>query len=97
MTDRNKQAQLDKAKADIEAGNCRVAIPSLFDTERVFSYRGLVAARGDNMTLHQRMDEELYANNVEVSQRTLQSLITEFRAVRSSTEQLFEKYDRRPE
>ena len=62
----------------------------IIDTERVFSYRGLVAARGDNLTLHQRMDEELYANNVDVSHRTLQSLISEFRAVRSSTEQLFE-------
>src|SRR5882672_12704000 len=50
----------------------------IIDTERVFSYRGLVAARGDNMTLHQRMDEELYANNVDVSHRTLQSLISEF-------------------
>ena len=59
------------------------------DTERVFSYRALAAARGDNVTPHYRMDEELYANNVEVSERTLQSLISEFRAVRSSTEQLF--------
>src|SRR6266498_3787134 len=56
----------------------------IIDTERVFSYRALVAARGDNMTLHQRMDEELYANNVDASRRTLQSLLSEFSAVRSS-------------
>src|SRR6266487_1525718 len=62
----------------------------MIDTERVFSYRALVAARGDDMTPHYRMDEELYANNVEVSHRTIQSLISEFEAVRSSTEQLFE-------
>ena len=62
----------------------------MIDTERVFSYRGLVAARGDGATPHYRMDEELYAGNVDVSQRTLQSLIAEFRAVRASTEQLFE-------
>jgi len=36
------------------------------------------------------MDEELYAKNVDVSQRTFQSLISEFQAVRSSTEKLFE-------
>jgi uncharacterized damage-inducible protein DinB len=62
----------------------------VIDTERVFSYRALAAARGDNLTLHQRMDEELYAGNVEVSHRTLQSLLSEFKAVRSSTELLFE-------
>jgi uncharacterized damage-inducible protein DinB len=62
----------------------------LIDTERVFSYRALVAARGDAATPHYRMDEELYANNVDVSPRTLQSLIGEFQAVRSSTEKLFE-------
>jgi len=62
----------------------------IIDTERVFSYRALVAARGDATTPHYRMDEELYASNVDVSQRTLQSLISEFKAVRVSTEYLFE-------
>jgi uncharacterized damage-inducible protein DinB len=61
----------------------------IIDTERVFSYRGLVAARGDDITVH-RMDEKLYASNADVSQRTRESLISEFRAVRTSTEQLFE-------
>jgi len=62
----------------------------IVDTERVFSYRGLVAARGDVSTPHYRMDEELYARNVDVSNRSLQSLISEFKAVRASTQQLFE-------
>jgi len=60
----------------------------IIDTERVFSYRGLVAARGDSSP-HYRMDEELYARNVAVSGRSIQSLISEFKAVRDSTEQLF--------
>ena len=60
----------------------------IIDTERVFAYRGLTAARGDACP-HYRMDEELYASNVDVSQRTLQSLISEFKAVRASTEHLF--------
>ena len=61
----------------------------MIDTERVFSYRALAAARGDSSP-HYRMNEEVYARNVDVSQRALQSLITEFKAVRLSTEQLFE-------
>ena len=61
----------------------------IIDTERVFSYRGLVAARGDSSPQY-RMDEELYAGNVAVSGRSLESLISEFKAVRDSTEQLFE-------
>jgi len=61
----------------------------LIDTERVFSYRGPVAARGDASPRF-RMDEELYAGNVNVSRRSLQSLISEFQAVRASTEQLYD-------
>jgi uncharacterized damage-inducible protein DinB len=61
----------------------------IIDTERVFSYRGLVAARGDSSP-HYRMDEQLYASNVDVSHRTLQSLISEFKDVRASTGQLYE-------
>jgi hypothetical protein len=36
------------------------------------------------------MDEELYARNVDVSHRSLHSLISEFKAVRASTEQLYQ-------
>ena len=60
----------------------------IIDNERVFSYRGLVAARGDASPQY-RMDEELYARNVDVSQRSLQSLLAEFKAVRASTEYLY--------
>jgi uncharacterized damage-inducible protein DinB len=61
----------------------------LIDTERVFCYRALAAARGDT-TPHFRMDEELYAKNVDVSPRTLESLLSEFQAVRTASERLFE-------
>jgi len=60
----------------------------IIDTERVFSYRGLTAVRGD-ASPHYRMDEELYAGNVDVLRRSRQSLISEFKAVRASTEQLY--------
>jgi uncharacterized damage-inducible protein DinB len=62
----------------------------MIDTERVFSYRAFVTARGDTAAPHYRMDEALYARNVDVSQRSLQSLISEFKAVRSATEALVE-------
>jgi hypothetical protein len=61
----------------------------IIDTERVFSYRGLVAARGDESP-HYRMDEQLYAGNVDVSRRSLASLLAEFKAVRASTQLLYE-------
>jgi uncharacterized damage-inducible protein DinB len=62
----------------------------IIDTERVFAYRGLVAARGDTITVQHRMDEQLYASNVDVSGRSVDSLIFEFNAVRRATETLFE-------
>jgi hypothetical protein len=61
----------------------------IIDTERVFSYRGLVAARGDESP-HYRMDERLYAGNVDVTRRSLPSLLAEFNAVRASTQVLYE-------
>ena len=62
----------------------------IIDTEWVFSYRALATARGDGETPVYRMDEELYARNVDVTSRTLGSLIAEFNAVRTATEYLFE-------
>lgn len=64
----------------------------IIDTERVFSNRGLMAARGDANTLVQRMDEELYAGNVNVDKRTMQNLLEEFSIVRDSTEILFKNF-----
>lgn len=60
----------------------------IIDTERVFGYRGLAAARGDTTSVY-RMDEELYARNVDVSDRSMSDLISEFKIVRTGTEYLF--------
>jgi len=60
----------------------------IIDTERVFAYRALAAARGDAAPMY-RMDEELYAGNVDVSNRTMEDLISEFEVVRSGTRFLF--------
>jgi uncharacterized damage-inducible protein DinB len=60
----------------------------IIDTERVFACRALFAARGDAAPVY-RMDEELYAGNVDVSSRTMGNLIAEFESVRSATDFLF--------
>lgn len=60
----------------------------IIDTERVFAYRALAAARGDTTPVY-RMDEELYAGNVDVSNRPMEDLISEFKTVRNASEFLF--------
>lgn len=62
----------------------------LIDTERVFAYRALVGARADSSTILPYMEEDEYARNADVSLRTVQSLIAEFKAVRGATLSLFE-------
>ena len=58
------------------------------DTERIFQYRSLCLARGEKQNLP-GFDENEYAAAVDVSKRSLQSLIEEFNAVRQSTVLLF--------
>jgi uncharacterized damage-inducible protein DinB len=60
------------------------------DTERIFSYRALVALRGDSQSLLPSMDENLFAANADVSKRTMQDIIEEFNAIRIATTKLFE-------
>src|SRR6476619_6235127 len=47
----------------------------IIDTERVFAFRALAAARGDEASVYW-MDEELYFFNVDVSNRTIGDLIS---------------------
>jgi hypothetical protein len=59
------------------------------DTERVMAYRALWFARGSTSPLPS-MDQESFAvGALNVSRRSAESLITEFKAVRSSTLALF--------
>lgn len=61
----------------------------LSDTERVFQYRILAFARGDKNELP-GFDEELYANNSFANERTLESLLEEYRLIRKSSQILLE-------
>lgn len=56
----------------------------IIDTERGFSYRAIVCLRRDGKTPLYRMDEDLFASNVNVANRSMESLIEEFLAVRKS-------------
>ncbi len=57
----------------------------IIDTERVMAYRAFVAARADDITMLHPMDENKYAANAAVTNRSLASIITEFDAVRNAT------------
>lgn len=61
----------------------------IMDTERVMSYRALAAARGDNKSSLPSMDENNYAANADVTNRTMQDLLEEFKAIRTATAKLF--------
>ena len=54
------------------------------DTERIMSYRALRFARNDRTELP-GFEENFYAENAEVKNRTLEDLFTEFEMVRAST------------
>ncbi|WP_345766269.1 DinB family protein [Chryseobacterium endophyticum] len=56
----------------------------LSDTERVFQYRILAIARGDQNELP-GFDEDLYSNQSFASDRSLNSLIEEYKLIRKSS------------
>lgn len=58
------------------------------DTERIMCYRALCIARGDARDLP-GFDEDLYAASTEANERSIDSLVTEFRSVRAATCTLF--------
>ena len=62
----------------------------LIDAERVFTYRALVGARGDNEQQLQSFDENNYVKNSHAHLRSMDSLFEEFKAVRRASEMLFE-------
>lgn len=61
----------------------------IVDTERVMSYRALVAARGDVTTVLYGMDENLYAENAPYPGRPMQDILEEFSSVRRASVKLF--------
>jgi hypothetical protein len=64
----------------------------LIDGERVFTYRAVTFARKDATSLPS-FDENIWAQNAKANNRKWKDLIEEFKAVRKSTEQLFQSFD----
>ncbi|MDN5202783.1 DinB family protein [Fulvivirgaceae bacterium BMA10] len=56
----------------------------MIDTERGFSFRALVCVRSDDRIPLYALDEDFYASNVDVTERSMEDLIEEFLAVRKS-------------
>ena len=65
----------------------------IIDTERIFSYRILVILRNDAATTLQSFDDNQYADNAKADNRTMTSLIEEFKVVRKSTFILLENIE----
>ena len=66
----------------------REVLQHIIDAERVFAYRALCFARGEQQVLPS-FDENLYAENSHADSRGWQELIAELVATRQSTEKLF--------
>ncbi len=66
----------------------RQVVGHLADTERIFTYRALAAARGETGSL-QPFDENAYVEHADFDARTLGSLLGEWTAVRRATLALF--------
>lgn len=69
----------------------REALLHIIDTERIFSYRALRVARNDQ-TLLPGFDQNAYVPASNADNRSWQSLLTEYVAVREATIQLFKNF-----
>lgn len=68
-------------------------IQHCIDTERIMSYRALCFARNDDTVLP-GFDENVYAKNTYLANRTIESLLAEFEKLRCSTIDLFGNMDK---
>ncbi len=63
----------------------------IIDTERIFSFRALSFARGEQLKLS-GYDHNEYAKNCQADQRSLREMLQEFRRLRASTIDLFSSF-----
>ena len=69
-------------------------IQHVIDFERILSYRSLLFARSEG-SIPQSIDQDLLAKNSRANSRTAGSLIEELKALRHSTEALYDSFDDR--
>lgn len=89
-----KSIPADKADYAYAPGKWTIKqlIIHICDAERIFSYRALRFARGDEQQ-PLPFEEDNYAANCKADKRTLESVIEELLAVRKATTLLFESFD----
>ncbi|MBL7820995.1 MAG: DinB family protein [Saprospiraceae bacterium] len=87
---RNFQGERENYRYAPEKWTVKEMLLHIIDTERVMAYRALVAARGDAKSPLPSVDENLYAANADVSSRSLENILEEFKAVRESNLKFFE-------
>jgi len=72
-----------------EKWSIKEVLQHIIDSERVFAYRALAFARGEQQPLP-GFDQDAYLQNAFAQERTLQSLLQEFELVRLASIALFE-------
>ncbi len=70
----------------------REVLQHIMDAERVFAYRALCIARGEQQSLP-GFDENMYAEQAQCSGREWSAMTEEFRTVRRSSELLFASFN----
>ncbi len=85
---------IPREKEDFAYGPSKWSISQMLlhmsDTERVMSFRALLASRGDSEAECPNMDQDLFALNADINGRNLAQLLDEFLTVRKSTVYLLE-------
>lgn len=71
--------------------NLKEVLMHIMDTERIFAYRALRISRNDQLPL-QGFEQDDYVPYYEVADRTPESLLSEFKAVRAATVAMFENF-----
>jgi uncharacterized damage-inducible protein DinB len=88
---------LPAAKRNYRYADGKWTIRELFqhiiDTERIFAYRALCFARKDETPLP-GFEENDYAENSKADKRDWEDMVEEFKAVRKSTQILFNSFDK---
>ena len=87
---KNIPNQLGNYKYATGKWSVKELLAHIIDSERVFAYRALVCIRMDGSIIIPSMDENLYAENRDVSTVELASLIEEFEYARKNTIKLYE-------
>ena len=84
--------QLDGKIYAPDKWTCKTVLQHITDFDRIFSYRALLFARGDQNT-RQGVDENLLAENCRADARSTAEVVAELKAVHHASQLLFNSFD----